>query len=139
MALAMDNVDFVKLLLEYGVNISSFLTNEVLEFLHGYRSYDKSSPLRYEISEKDYKPYHMAGINANIYNYICSYNQLNTPFVAIPRKIVERVMQNLCSGLVKIEDEKFIEVSTVCSFVCYVKISFHLIIPVDCYYQKRLT
>ena len=38
MALARDNVEFVKLLLDYGVSISSFLTNEVLEFLHGYRS-----------------------------------------------------------------------------------------------------
>ena len=37
MALARDNVEFVKLLLDYGVSISSFLTNEVLEFLHGYR------------------------------------------------------------------------------------------------------
>lgn len=111
MALAMDNVEFVKLLLEYGVSISSFLTNEVLEFLHGYRSYNKNSPLRYEISEKEYKMYHMAGINTNIYNFICVYTQLHTSYVAIPRKVIEKAMEDLCSGLVKIEDEKFIEVS----------------------------
>ena len=47
MALALNNVEFVELLLEYGVSIGSILTKEVVEFLYGYRALDKSSPMRY--------------------------------------------------------------------------------------------
>ena len=51
MALAMNNVEFVELLLDYGVSISTILTKDVIEFLYGYRSYDKSSPMRYLLTE----------------------------------------------------------------------------------------
>ena len=134
-ALAMDNVDFVQLLLEYGVTIGSFLTNEILEFLYGYRSYDSFSPIRWEISDKDYKPCNMSGINGEIYRGLCESRGLDSHNIAIPRKVIENIMNDLCEGLVKIGNEKFLEASIFFFFFCLVLV-FILTLSQTCFILK---
>ena len=48
MALALNNVPFVRLLIEHGVSIRSLLTQQVLEILYGYRWYGRPAALKVE-------------------------------------------------------------------------------------------
>ena len=52
------------------------------------------------------------GANTSIYKAICMYKQPPTQSskMALPRRVIEEVMEDLCSGLVKIEEQTFIEV-----------------------------
>ena len=118
MALAMNNVEFVRLILEYGVSINSFLTNEVLEFLYGFRSYDKGSPLRYELQDSDYKPASANCDNDSVYKALVAYeDQISMNRILIPRDRIESLIADICSTFFKFGTEKFIEVSLeVCCF-----------------------
>lgn len=111
MALAMNNVDFVELLMEYGVCISLFLTNELMEFLYGFRSYDKSSPLRYEVLDREYKAIPKYSENAGIYKTLCAQDELVSPSsVMIPRCLIEVLVRHLCNPIIRKGNETFIEV-----------------------------
>ena len=61
MALALNNVPFVRLLIEYGVSIRSLLTKEVLEILYGYRWHDRPTALKVE----ELKPQEVPDSNLN--------------------------------------------------------------------------
>ena len=54
MALALNRSEFVRTLLNHGVSLHSLLTNEVLQFLYGYRSHTPTSTLKYEFNTNDY-------------------------------------------------------------------------------------
>ena len=111
MALALGRVDFVKLLLDQGVSIHSILTNEVLQFLYGYQSYMDNSTLRYEFSENDYVNADSSEAYKYIINLVCSYGGINPRYCAIPRNIIESVIQKLCYTFIREGDERFTEVS----------------------------
>lgn len=112
MALAMNNVSFVELLMEYGVCLGLFLTTELMEFLYGFRSYNKSSPLRYEIRDNEYQGIPKYSENASIYKYLCSQDELVSPDnVVVPRHLIEEIIRQICKPLIRKGNETFIEVS----------------------------
>ena len=61
MALALNNVPFVRLLIEYGVSIRSLLTKQVLEILYGYRWPGRPTALKVG----ELKPKEVPGSNLN--------------------------------------------------------------------------
>ena len=110
MALAMNYVDYVQLLLDYGFNMMNFLTNDVLEFLYGIRSHSSQSPLKWEIPDKDFKQCHTSGENGLVYTRICQQQGVPIDFSSIPRKSIEKALDRICDGLIKVGNEQFIEV-----------------------------
>lgn len=111
MSLAMNNVEFVEILMEYGVCISAFLTEELMNFLYGFRSYDKSSPLRSEFHNDDYEPIPAYSKNLTAYKTMCSQDDLvSTSNVMLPRERIERLIHELCHDLIRKGNEGFVEV-----------------------------
>ena len=55
MALSRGNQGYVKLLMDYGVNMHELLTVGILEFLYGYQSMEDGSPLKGDFGPDDFK------------------------------------------------------------------------------------
>lgn len=75
-----------------------------------YRSYHNFSPLGWELTDKSYCPCNINGANGKIYEYLCDIGRYNVQHVTVRRCSIEYVMNVLCENLVKIGNEKFIEV-----------------------------
>lgn len=108
MALAMNRVDFVKLLIEYGVSIEQFLTNDILEFLYWFQSRSVTSTLNFHIDNNLYVP---ATLNehAKAEITLMGFETVKTNAWAIPRRQIENLMKYLCKHLVSKREQAFIE------------------------------
>ena len=109
MALAMNRVEMVKLLLDYGISIKEVLTNDVLEFLYAYRSRDVTSTLKFEIDSKKDKSKYMSvedvekkgDKNVELYRELLSLGPIHTNYCRLPRKVIVNLTKKLCQRFLR--------------------------------------
>jgi len=109
MALALDRLDFVRLLLKNCVSVNTFLTRNLLEFLYGYRSKMMTSSLRFEINDKEYTAIDMNSTHVDTLKTLCGYESYNVLSCSIPYSVIRRTVQHLCGRIKKQGNEDFLE------------------------------
>ena len=98
MALAMDRVDFVKLFLQYRINITTLLKEDVLGFLYGYRSQDAHSILK-KIIKDGYKP--AKGDYEDVMKQLCKYENYKPDAISLSFDEICRIKQKASSAFVR--------------------------------------
>ena len=128
-ALARDNVDFVDLMLDYGVSMHTVLTNQVLEFLYGYRAQVYGSSLSFEFVPENYTSFVKNPDGSidekmiELYNCLCLVGGVTPQRSCLPRKNIECfIINTLCKSLIQVENETFIEVG--CRSLSYLEERF---------------
>lgn len=110
MALALDRLDFVRLLLKNCVSVNTFLTRNLLEFLYGYRSKMMTSSLRFEIKQEEYTAIDMNCTHVDTLKTLCGYENYNILSCCIPYSVIKRTVQHLCGRIKKQGNKDFLEV-----------------------------
>ena len=111
MALALDRVQFLKLLLNYGVSVQSILTQNLLEFLYGYVTIVRtnSSPMKYE--EADYCDFEKKDLVPELCRLIEHKKGSACKNVCIKLDVIKRNINKLCDCFIKKGDDISTEVS----------------------------
>ena len=110
MALALDRVQFLKLLLNYGVSVQSILTQNLLEFLYGFVTIVRtnSSPIKYE--EADYCDFKEKDLVPELFRLI-EHKKRSAWKACIKLDVIKRNINKLCDCFIKKGDDISTEVS----------------------------
>lgn len=110
MALALNRVEFLKLLLYYCVSVKSILTESVLEFLYGYAFYKYLTPIKDMIEDDDYCKYSDEEKYSDTIRTLCSYTGQEMDKCCIKLSKIKDIITRLCGRLMAKGDEDFIQV-----------------------------
>ena len=110
MALALDRVQFLKLLLNYGVSVQSILTQNLLEFLYEFVTIVRtnSSPIKYE--EADYCDFEEKDLVPELCRLI-EHKKRSACKACITLDVIKRNINKLCDCFIKKGDDISTEVS----------------------------
>ena len=110
MALALNRVEFLKLLLYYCVSVKSILTESVLEFLYGYAFYKYLTPIKDMIEDDDYCKYSDEEKYSDTIRTLCSYTGQEMDKCCIKLSKIKGIVRRLCHRMIRKRDGDFIKV-----------------------------
>lgn len=113
MALAQNRVTFLEVLLNCGVNLQSFLTQNILQFLYGYVAIVRTnySPIKYESG--DYCDVEENDLVSELCQINESKKRLTLKKSGIKLDVIKKNINKLCNRFMKKGNEIYTEVSLI--------------------------